>query len=50
MGVEVPAGRVTAVFKHPELGTKTASGVVKPGGALALSVRFKQSDAAGDSK
>lgn len=50
MGVEVPAGRVTAVFKHPELGTKTASGVVKPGGTLALSVRFKQSDSTGDSK
>jgi hypothetical protein len=46
MGVEVPAGQVTAIFTHPELGTQVRSGVVKAGGSLALSVRFKQPEAA----
>jgi len=42
MGIEVPAGPVTAVFKHPELGTMTRSAVVKAGGNVTLVVKFKQ--------
>jgi hypothetical protein len=42
MGIEVPAGPVTAVFKHPELGTMTRSAVVKAGGSVTLVVKFKQ--------
>jgi hypothetical protein len=42
MGIDVAAGSVTAVFTHPEYGTLTRSGVVKPGGKLTLFVKFKQ--------
>jgi hypothetical protein len=42
MGIDVPAGPVTAVFKHPELGTMTRNAVVKAGGSITLVVKFKQ--------
>jgi len=42
MGIEVPAGPVTAVFKHPDLGSMTRSAVVKAGGSITLVVKFKQ--------